>query len=80
MAMETLQSREYSSSVQIYLFVGSDAISVGRVGPGYAILRERRNIEPTMARLVVTIDEHKQEEEVFLRDGISEDSPLVRFI
>lgn len=80
MSIEALYPREHSATVQIHMFIDDEPISVGRVGPTYAVLRERRNVEPRMARIVITIDGHEQEQHVYLVDGISEDSLLVNFI
>jgi hypothetical protein len=78
--MKTSHPREYSADVQIVMFVDDEEISVGRVGPNYAVLREQREIPQSNARIVVTIDGHKHERKVFLYDGVRRGSSIAWFI
>ena len=73
------QTNGYSSTIRGWLMVGGHRLALAQVGPAHCVVRRSIAIPPSEAELVIEIDGQQQQSRVFLQDGISEDSTLVKF-
>ena len=73
------QNNGYSSTVSGWLVAGGHRLALAQVGPDHCVVRRSVAIAPCEAELVIEIDGHQQQSCVFLQDGISANSTLVKF-
>jgi hypothetical protein len=60
----------YSAHVEIHLQLDDECVRVAQLGPDFFILREFRRIPPeTAAVIVLKIDDHEEERQVFVHRG-----------
>lgn len=77
--MSTLENETYSARVSGHLIVNGHALRLSHVGPDSCLVRNPEDHPPTSAQIVLNIDGHERTREVFLIDGISRESKVVRF-
>jgi hypothetical protein len=78
--MGTSWAHGYSAHVELFLVVGGEKLRVAQVGPDSLILRDLRVIAPsTSAKLVINIDDHREEHDVVLFEGAAGTNEPVRF-
>ena len=70
----------YSAHVEIYLEVGGERFDIAQIGDGSFILRDAGQIPiGTRGRLVIKIDGHEEEEQIFLFEGTVSGKETVEF-
>jgi hypothetical protein len=74
-----LENNRYSSTVRGWLVADGHRLALAQVGPDHCILRRSVYVPPTEAERIIEVDGQRQQSRVFLQDGISETSTLVRF-
>lgn len=70
----------YSAHVEIYLVVDGKRFDIAQIGDGSFILRDAGEIPiGTIAKLVIKIDGHEEEEQIFLYEGAVASEETVPF-
>ncbi|HEV3344999.1 MAG TPA: hypothetical protein VG125_31775 [Pirellulales bacterium] len=70
----------YSSHVEIYLLVNGEKIRVSRIGPDSFVVADQVELPPaTQCKLVIRVDDHEEECEILLTDGVTGNTLPARY-
>ena len=70
----------HSSTIHGWLETNGHRLALAQVGPDHCVVRHAVPSPPTDAELVIVIDGNERRVPVFLRDGILEDSAVVKYL
>jgi hypothetical protein len=62
----TWKDGSYSAEVRIHLLIGDRKLAVAQIGPDFLILRESRRVPNGRARLLISVDEAEEVQDVIV--------------
>lgn len=70
----------YSAKVEIYLHVAGHKLNVARIRGGQLELRDKIDLPPSDAEVVINVDGQETKTPVVLKEGIDSSLELVEFV
>lgn len=70
----------YSAKVEIYLHVAGHKLNVARIRGGQLVLRDKIDLPPSDAEVVIKVDGQETKTPVVLKEGIDSSLALVEFV
>jgi len=77
--MSAIQNHEPTVNILGRLEVQGRVLGIGQVCHNWLVLRDRCDVGPCAARLVVTVKGVDRVQDIFLPHGISRDSEVIQF-
>ena len=71
--------QSYSATVKASLHVNGEVLNIAQVGPDFCIVRDPRELPPSEAIVMVSIDGIERSRRVYLTNSVSSESKEVRF-
>ena len=71
--------QSYSATVKASLHVNGEVLNIAQVGPDFCIVRDPKELPPSKAIVMVSIDGIERSRRVYLTNGVSSESKEVRF-
>jgi len=75
-----LESNGYSSTIRGWLLAGGHRLALAQVGSDHCVVRRSVATPPIEAELIIEVDGDQRRSQVYLQDGISENSTFVRLM